>query len=109
GDETLRKPMNLMVAWSPYVLLAALLVLTRIVEPLTQFLTNPGTTRIAVTNILGVEGISTNVDLFYSPAFILIITSVIAYLIYRMNGRQIAQTWKVSGRQLAGTAVALLF
>lgn len=101
--------MTLVRAWSPYVILAALLVLTRVVDPLTEFLTTPGVTRVSVTDILGVEGITTNVDLFYSPGFILILVSAIAYLVYRMNGRQIAQTWSVAGKQILGTAVALLF
>ena len=101
--------MTLVRAWSPYVLLAAILVMTRLVDPLTEFLTTPGRTQLAFTNLLGVEGINASVDLFYSPGFILIVTSAIGYLIYRMNGKQIATTWKVSGKQLAATAVALLF
>ncbi|GAB3054363.1 L-lactate permease [Sediminivirga luteola] len=101
--------MTLVRAWSPYVILAALLVMTRIIDPLTAFLTNPGITRLSFQNILGVEGINADVDLFYSPGFIMILVSAIAYLIYRMNGTQIAETWKVSGRQIAATAVALLF
>ncbi|WP_300345547.1 L-lactate permease [Nesterenkonia sp.] len=101
--------MTLVRAWSPYVVLAALLVMTRLIEPLTEFLTTSGLTRISFTNILGVEGINADVDLFYSPGFILIFVSAVAYLIYRMSGKQIATTWKVSGRQIASTAVALLF
>ncbi|GFZ95314.1 L-lactate permease [Nesterenkonia alkaliphila] len=101
--------MTLVRAWSPYVLLAAILVMTRLIEPLNEFLTTPGRTQLAFTNILGVEGINASVDLFYSPGFILILVSLIAYLIYRMNGGQIATTWKVSAKQLAATAVALLF
>ncbi|WP_150461330.1 L-lactate permease [Nesterenkonia ebinurensis] len=108
--ETSEAPkMTLVRAWSPYVLLAAILVITRLVDPLTEFLTSPGRTRLAFTDILGVEGINADVDLFYSPGFILILTSAVGYLIYRMNGKQIATTWKVSGKQIAATAVALLF
>lgn len=106
--DTGRDRMSLPVAWSPYILLAALLVLTRTIEPLTEFLTTPGSTRLALENLLGVEGISTNVDLVYSPGFLLIVVSAVGYLIYRMSARQIAATWKVAGKQLAGTAVALL-
>lgn len=112
GDQEVspgQEKMTLVRAWSPYVILAALLVLTRIVDPLTEFLTNPGATRVTVADILGVEGITTDIDLFYSPGFILIFVSVLAYLIYRMSGKQIAQTWSTAGKQLFGTAVALLF
>ena len=108
-DSSPAVKMTTVRAWSPYVILAALLVLTRIIDPLTEFLTTAGRTRITVADILGVEGITTDIDLFYSPGFILIFVSVVAYLIYRMSGRQIAQTWSTAGKQIFGTAVALLF
>lgn len=101
--------MSMVRAWSPYVILASLLVLTRLIDPVAEFLTTPGVTRLAFTDILGVEGINADVDLFYSPGFVLIFVSVISYLIYRMSGKQITTTWKVSGKQIAATAVALLF
>ena len=101
--------MTLVRAWSPYVVLAALLVLTRIIGGLNEFLTTPGLTQVGLTDLLGVEGISTTIDLFYSPGFILILTSAVGYLIYRMPVKKIALTWKIAGRQLFGTAVALLF
>lgn len=100
---------TLVRAWSPYVILATLLVLTRIIDPLTEFLTTPGATRLAFENILGVEGVNAQVDLFYSPGFILILVSALGYLIYGMSGKQIASTWSVAGKQIFGTAVALLF
>lgn len=101
--------MTLVRAWSPYVILAALLVGTRVFEGVNEFLTTPGVTRVAVTDILGVEGISTTIDLFFSPGFILIFTSAIGYLIYRMPAKKIARTWTIAGKQIFGTAVALLF
>ncbi|HET8795717.1 MAG TPA: L-lactate permease [Arthrobacter sp.] len=97
--------MSTVRAWVPYLLVAVLLVLSRIIEPLTNFLTGVA---IPFNNILGTE-ISTAVQPLYLPGFILILASLTGYLLHRMNGRQIAQTWKVSGKQLAGTAVALLF
>ncbi|MBB3050881.1 lactate permease [Prauserella isguenensis] len=98
--------MSLVRAWTPYVVLVGLLVLTRIVDPLNEFLTEA--LSIPFDELLGTE-ISTSVEPFYSPAFMLILACVVAYGLQRMNGRQIGQTWKIAGRQLAGTAVALLF
>ncbi len=100
-----RTHMSIISAWSPYVLMAVLLVGTRVIAPVKEFLTG---IQIPFENILG-TGITTNVQPFYSPAFLLILASVFGYLIHRMNGKQIAETLKVSGKQLAGTAVALLF
>ena len=97
--------MSLIRAWTPYVLLAVLLVLTRVVDPLTEFLTG-----IAITfhELLG-TAISPAIQPFYSPAFMLILASLTAYVLHRMKGEQIKQTWQVAGRQIAGAAVALLF
>jgi lactate permease len=89
-NDSRHRQMSLVTAWAPYVALAVLLVLTRVIEPLNSFLTTEGVTRIAVSNILGVDGISTNVDIFYSPGFLLILVSVLSYLFYRMAGTAIA-------------------
>ena len=99
------RPISIVSAWAPYVLMAVLLVGSRIIVPAKEFLT--GIT-IPFNNILGTD-ISTAVQPFYSPAFLLILASLSAYALHRMNGRQIRETWAVSGKQLAGTAVALLF
>ena len=97
--------MSIATAWAPYILMAVLLVGSRIIAPVKEFLTGIA---IPFQNILGTE-ISTVVQPLYSPAFLLIVASLFAYLLHRMNAKQIRETWKVSGRQLAGTAVALLF
>lgn len=103
GDTKTR--MSLVRAWVPYVLLAALLVFTRVIDPVNEFLSGIS---IPFEEILGTS-ISTSEEPFFSPAFMLIVASVVAYGLHRMAGRQIAQTWAIAGRQIAGTAVALLF
>lgn len=102
-DTTAR--MSMVRAWIPYVLMGVLLVATRVIEPLKTFLTGLA---IPFENILGTE-ITTSVQPFYLPGFMLILASVAAYILHRMSGKQIIETWKISGAQLAGTAVALLF
>ena len=100
------KKMSLVRAWVPYVLVGVLLVLTRTVDPLTDFLTT--TTAIPVDDILGTE-ISQTVQPLYLPGSVFIIVCGITYLVHRMKRAQIAETWRVAGGQLAGAAVALLF
>lgn len=100
-----RAQMSIVSAWSPYVLMASLLVATRVIPSLKEFLTG---IEIPFANILG-TGITTTVQPFYSPASLMILAAIFGYLIHRMSGKQIAETLKVSGKQLAGTAVALLF
>ncbi|MFD5868992.1 L-lactate permease [Corynebacterium sp. NPDC060344] len=97
--------MSLTRAWAPYVLMAALLVATRVIAPLKEWLTGLA---IPFENILGTE-VTTTVQPFYLPGFVLILTSVFAYVLHRMNGAQIRQTIGISAGQLAGTAAALIF
>ncbi|GAA3246549.1 L-lactate permease [Pseudonocardia petroleophila] len=97
--------MNISLAWSPYVIVAILLVLTRTVEPVTDFLT--GIT-IDVNDIFGTS-ISESLQPFYLPGFIFIVACLITYGLQRMTLRQIADSWRIAGSQLAGAAVALLF
>ena len=104
------RTMSTFQAWLPYVILAVLLVGTRIIDPLQAFLTNPSAPMsLTWENALGTGMTFSAVQIFYSPGSILILTCLISYLLYRMSGSQIRATWRISGRQLAGTAVALLF
>ena len=100
------RTMSITRAWVPYVLVGAFLVITRTVEPLTNFLTT--TTAIPVNDILG-TGISQTVQPLYLPGFVFIVVCVITYFVHKMKGPQIAETWKIAGGQLAGAAIALLF
>lgn len=97
--------MSLVRAWAPYVLMGLLLVTTRVIPELKGFLTGLA---VPFTNILG-TGITTSVQPFYLPGFVLIIASIFAFFLHRMNGKQMLQAVKVSAGQLVGTAVALLF
>ena len=108
GDLDTRR-MGLVTAWLPYVLIALLLLATRLVEPLTAALRseNPAVT-LPFEDLLG-TGISTTWQWLYSPGTVFILTCLLTYALHRMSARQIRQTWSVAGRQILGTGVALLF
>ncbi|OQO92683.1 L-lactate permease [Saccharomonospora piscinae] len=103
--DVAERTMHPLRAWAPYLLVAVLLVLTRTIDPLTEFLTGLS---LDFDAILG-TGIDESLQPFYLPGFVLIVASVSAYALHRMNRAQIAAAWTVAGRQIAGTAVALLF
>ena len=107
-EEVAGRKMNIWLAWTPYLVVAVLLVLSRTIDPLTEFLTT-GWRVYTAENILGVEGISQALQFLYLPGFLFILTCLITYGLHRMRGPQIAESWKVAGSQLAGAAVALLF
>ncbi|MDB2499774.1 MAG: L-lactate permease [Opitutales bacterium] len=94
-------------AWSPYIIVAVLLVITRTVPAIKGFITQSGLT-LSWSNIFG-TAISTKSQPLYLPGFLFIVTVVCAYGIFRMNGEQIKRSWKESGHTLLGAASALIF
>ncbi|ALE74553.1 lactate permease [Pseudonocardia sp. EC080625-04] len=106
GDaETGGPRMRTWLAWSPYVLVAAVLVLSRTVEPVKDALQS---ITIGPSDILG-TGIGEKLEILYSPGAVFLLVCLVTYGMHRMSGRQVATAWRVSGAQLAGAAVALLF
>ena len=101
----LTKKMSLVRAWSPYLIVVVILLLTRNVPAFEEFLTGP-----AVIKVEGIFGtpISQNMDLLYSPGAIFVLACGLTYLIHRMSTQQIGGSWKLAGSQIASAAVALL-
>lgn len=93
-------------AFSPYVLVVALLILTRTIAPLKAFLTGPLTT-FKIPALFGTS-ISPSVQLFYSPGFILILVSLACIVIFSMTGRQFMRGVKYSAITMVEAAPALL-
>ncbi|GAA3752159.1 lactate permease [Spinactinospora alkalitolerans] len=96
---------GLLRAWSPYLLVAAILVATRMIPPLTETLAS---VEVGATELFGTS-IGEAVQPLYSPGGVFILVCLITYALHRMSGRQIAASWKMAGGQIAGAAVALLF
>lgn len=98
------KIMSLKKAWFPYLLMGILLLLTRLTFlPLKKILQN---IKISWTNIFN-SGISSSIEPFYLPGFILILISLISMVIYKMNKTQIKKTFSNSMGTLLGTSIAL--
>ena len=101
----LTKRMSLVRAWSPYLIVVVILLLTRNIPAVKEFLTGP-----AVIKVEGIFGtpIGQNLDLLYSPGAIFVLACGLTYLIHRMTSKQIGGSWKLAGSQIASAAVALL-
>jgi len=101
GDD-----MPLARAWLPYMLVAALLVLTRLPDlPFGAWLK---TVRIGWDGILG-TGISAATTPLYLPAAILIAVSVLTVLLHRMRDGKFGQALNESSRMLLGAGFVLIF
>ena len=80
-----RPVMPLLKAWAPYLLVVALLVLTRAVGPVKAWLTSPEVT-LALDNLFS-SGINARVQVMYLPGTVLILASNFTVFLHGMSGR----------------------
>ncbi|MED4125902.1 L-lactate permease [Halalkalibacterium halodurans] len=98
------KPMSLLLAWVPYLLLGLLLVLTRLdVLPVKQWLMS---VRIGWDHILGTT-ISATFHPFYLPGTVFILVVLITFFLHKIRKDAFASAISTSCKTLIGTAVTL--
>ncbi len=101
-----RHHMTLGRAWTPYVLIAALLVVTRL--PFLPFKAWLAGVQWSWTNILGTE-LSQGVQPLYLPGTIFMVVSLLTVWLHRMSGAETKKAWADAVKMLAAPAFALLF
>jgi len=109
---------SLLRAWSPYILLVVLLVVTRAVDPISSAINNAdygvqaGNFTIGIVlewaNILG-TGITNSIGWVNVPGFWLIVSALAAIPIYRMSGDEVRSAFGEAGRKLVSPFIALIF
>ncbi|TYT60719.1 L-lactate permease [Natrialba swarupiae] len=124
---------SILRAWSPYLLLVVLLLVTRVVEPLpallqgesvtllgTQvslslgtFVTSIGEISVGVflfewTNILGTT-LSNEINFIYVPGMWLLVSAVAAIAIFGMSRQQVSEAWLGATSKLSSPLIALVF
>ncbi len=93
-------------AWSPYVLVALLLLITRLPQlGIKELLTGMS---FGFGDILG-TGIGQQIQPFYLPGFMFLVACVATYFVQRMNRNQIRESWSMAAVQLKGALIPLLF
>jgi lactate permease len=96
----------LLTAWSPYVMVSLLLLVTRVkFLPIGEALQ---ATTIKLSNVLGTE-ISASIPTFYSPGSIFVVVSLITCALHRMERTSYARAWRDSVRTTLRASVALIF
>ncbi|AAZ19501.1 glycolate/L-lactate:H+ symporter [Psychrobacter arcticus 273-4] len=105
-DDAIAPRFSLVHAFSPYLIVIALLIITRVIAPLKAFLTGDLTT-IQFTNLFGTT-ISSKLQLAYSPGIILIIVALISIWLFKMNGQAVKRSWSSSATTMLAAAPALL-
>lgn len=108
-EEPEEKPLSAFKAWLPYILVAIILVITRIPElGIKQLITAPGVT-ISWQNITGTN-LGYSLQLLYLPGTIpFILVALIAIPLHNMKGDAVKQTWSKSIKQMIPATIALVF
>ncbi|VEF48608.1 L-lactate permease [Bacillus freudenreichii] len=98
--------MSMLKAWSPYVLVALFLILTRLKS--LPFLEWSQSWTIAFENMFD-SGITASFQPLYSPGTIFIVVSVITFFLHGMNGSAYRSAWAQSGKTALAASTALIF
>ncbi|OYX43391.1 hypothetical protein B7Y94_01625 [Candidatus Saccharibacteria bacterium 32-49-12] len=94
--------MPILKAWMPYVVVVVLLLLSRLIDPLKQWLSS--TLDASWHNIFGLESVSSTWNILYSPGLILLVGVIIAVLI---SQKQLKSFKKPLVEALSSTTLAL--
>ncbi len=100
------QPMSMTMAWLPYVLLAVILVLSRVSADFKAMLTSVS---VSFSHILGETGISAAIQPLYLPGGILVFVALIAVLIQSRSVTPLAKAFGESSKTLIGAGFVLVF
>ncbi len=90
-------------AWSPYIIMAALLVLSRTVEPLKIWLTS---FNISWTGLLGTE-LKAGFATLYAPGAFFVLVCILGFFLFRMKSPAIKESISVSCKSMVPTIISL--
>ena len=97
----------LLKAWSPYVVIAVILVITRL--PWLPVKAWIDSSLIRMTGFIGVEGINFNWKIFNNPGlFPFIIVATVYMLANGLKGKEVGEIFKKTCKQVTNAAIALL-
>ncbi|EPE2648464.1 L-lactate permease [Vibrio fluvialis] len=105
-DDIKGKPMGLALAWLPYVLLAFILVLSRVSADFKGLLLS---VNLAFNNILGEVGVSASIAPLYLPGGILVFVALLAVLLQARSLKPMGQALGESTKTLIGAGFVLVF
>ncbi|MBY8074474.1 L-lactate permease [Vibrio fluvialis] len=105
-DDIKGKQMGLALAWLPYVLLAVILVLSRVSAEFKGLLLS---VNLAFNNILGEVGVSASIAPLYLPGGILVFVALLAVLLQARSLKPMGQALGESTKTLIGAGFVLVF
>lgn len=105
ADST-QKPMSMVMAWLPYVLLAVILVASRVSSEFKGLLTGVA---LSFDNILGETGVSNAIQPLYLPGGILVFVALLAVLLQSRSAAPLTKAFGESSKTLIGAGFVLVF
>jgi lactate permease len=105
-EQLTSKPMSSMRAWLPYVLVGALLVISRVVPEVSNAMK---AVVVKFPNLLGEAGISADFQPLYLPGGILVVVVIATFFLHRMKLRELGEALKESTSVLLSAGFVLLF
>ncbi|WP_435065788.1 L-lactate permease [Halobaculum sp. EA56] len=106
GQVTASHSMSLVRAWTPYAVLAALLVVTRVIGPVKSFLTS--TLVLQWPDILG-TGLTNDFAALYLPGAVFVAVHLLTIPLHGMDREEITAAWTETIEKVTPAVVALLF
>lgn len=103
-----KAPMKMVTAWTPYLLLAGLLVLFRLPGLPIKGLVNHPSVTIAISNLFG-SAAGVKIAFLALPGTIFILVSVCTIFLHRMKADQFSAAVSQSMKTTAAASVALIF
>jgi lactate permease len=100
------KKISLGLAWTPYLVVAGILVASRVSPWFKGILTSVA---FGVKDILGETGISGSVEPLYLPGGILVFVCLLTFFLHRMKPAQLVSAATDAGRTLLGAGFVLVF
>ncbi len=100
------KEMGLVLAWLPYLLLAVVLVASRVSPEFKGLLKSVS---LSFNNILGETGVSASIQPLYLPGGILVFIALLAVLIQVRSIKPLGCAFKESSKTLIGAGFVLVF
>ena len=101
-----KNKMQMLLAWSPYLLVAVLLVATRL--PVFHIGAALKAFAIPLVDIFGTH-IGHTLTPFYLPGTVFIVVSLITFFLHGMDARSYGRAWAKSAKMLVAASVALVF
>jgi len=105
-EDLAARPMSAFRAWLPYVLVGALLVISRVFPEVGSALKSVS---IAFGNILGEAGISASIEPLFLPGGILVAVVLITFFLHGMRASELKAAVKESSSVLLSAGFVLLF